>query len=376
MRNGLLGLLLAFISSAEAAANYCRGTSFCVYGVADGTGYIIFTIHSASAGWAAIGFGSQMAGSPMYVGWKNTAATQGYTISTSFATGQNLPKTDNIPQSAVIVSLNVAAPTWAKLAFSFKCPITSQGVTITASQNYIIAWSSKVPNNPALYSSKYSRHDGFYSFSDVDFTVLSTNLPVASSGNSASNIESADSSIIAGNLTIPAFVGSQSVYCEGSHFCAYAMPDESGNLIFTIHSSSTGWAAIGLGQKMTGTPMYVGWKNTAEALGYTVASSYATGQAFPRTSNIVQSAVVVALNITAPIWAQLAFSFKCPITAQGVTITASQSYIIAWSNLVPNTPTLFTSTYSKHDGYSAFTGIDYTRLQTNYSSGYFLLIKE
>ena len=65
------------LSQLALGARFCnKAGKFCIVSTMnkEDQNQICFTIHSAQAGWAAIGVGtSKMDGSDMYIGWKNGA---------------------------------------------------------------------------------------------------------------------------------------------------------------------------------------------------------------------------------------------------------------------------------------------------------------
>ncbi|KAH9271373.1 hypothetical protein BASA83_006464 [Batrachochytrium salamandrivorans] len=87
-------------------------------------------------------------------------------------------------------------------------------------------------------------------------------------------------------------------------FCIYSFNDEQGNAVFTIHSSATGWAAIGTGTAMAASSMVVGWANGTG--GYTISNRLSTAHAMP-TVAATQFATLMPLQVPAPQWATLAF---------------------------------------------------------------------
>ncbi|KAJ3203568.1 heme peroxidase [Entophlyctis luteolus] len=88
-------------------------------------------------------------------------------------------------------------------------------------------------------------------------------------------------------------------------FCATTVPDGNGNTVYTVHSTKTGWAALGVGvTSMAGGDVIIGWLNS-------------TGGVWTNTLSTVQHAITVnsnsawqqiALAETPPTWAKLSFS--------------------------------------------------------------------
>jgi hypothetical protein len=81
----LLYLATFMLANAQVFNSYCVGgssspsttPSFCVHAGPMNQAFVI-TVHSAANGWVGLGVGSQMAGSSIYTGWKNT--TGGVTV--------------------------------------------------------------------------------------------------------------------------------------------------------------------------------------------------------------------------------------------------------------------------------------------------------
>lgn len=108
------------------------------------TATVIYTVPSSFPGWAAIGFGSQMAGSTIIVGWKTT--NDKMNIATLDGKGHSLPETSS-KQIANLVSAPSPAPvpSWAKLSFTFAIPTAF--IPSKNSPDYIWAVGSTVPSS-------------------------------------------------------------------------------------------------------------------------------------------------------------------------------------------------------------------------------------
>jgi hypothetical protein len=108
-----------------------------------------------------------MAGSNIFTGWMNSSKIGVAVSSTSSSYTNPSPKTT---QDITILSLKVPAPSWAKVAFSFSRPIAGSP-SITASSNYIYAYSSSPPSQIDNIRSSFSQHTSTGSLSGIDFTT-------------------------------------------------------------------------------------------------------------------------------------------------------------------------------------------------------------
>ena len=134
---------------------------------------VFFTVHSSLPGWAAIGFGQQMAGSTMVAGWKD--GNDSVIITTLDGKGHALPQvsSNQIAQIASAPAFSRAPiPPWAKLSFTFAIPAPS----IPSSNNdFIWAIGSTVPAPP----SQLSIHVQKGSFANADFVNRQTNASLS-----------------------------------------------------------------------------------------------------------------------------------------------------------------------------------------------------
>jgi hypothetical protein len=46
---------------------FCQANEYCIYGRPDNANNIIFTVHSAQAGWAGFGIGTRMSDSAVFI---------------------------------------------------------------------------------------------------------------------------------------------------------------------------------------------------------------------------------------------------------------------------------------------------------------------
>jgi hypothetical protein len=150
----------------------------CIYGNADGQGNVIITVHSSNSAWAGIGVGSSMANAVMVIGFKNGAS---YTLSDRTSRSRALPTVADT-QASTLVPLAVPAPSWATIAFSFRRPIASLGITKDSSYIFASGTGVTTPSDPRSF---FSPHGVDHVFGALDFTatVTSTSTTGGSGGN-------------------------------------------------------------------------------------------------------------------------------------------------------------------------------------------------
>ncbi|KAI8906934.1 hypothetical protein EDD86DRAFT_192865 [Gorgonomyces haynaldii] len=159
-------MLPFLIQQTAAIAGFCTsGQQLCVYGQIQGTD-IIFTVHGKSSGYASFGLGTQMSGSQIYVGWKNS--TGGATVISCRGQGHSQPIAGT-GQPIQQVSLAIPAPAGVSVAYSFKRPLQQSGFPIASGTNYIYALSSRAPSNPDVATSGYTQHTNYGSIGTYDF---------------------------------------------------------------------------------------------------------------------------------------------------------------------------------------------------------------
>ncbi|KAJ3258243.1 hypothetical protein HK103_003724 [Boothiomyces macroporosus] len=322
-------------SPTPALPGTCVGTSFCIFGKPDGKGNIMFTVHSAAKGWTGVGADSAtMIGSKDVVVWKNS--TGGYTISDRIATADSLPGLSSNPASKLI-PLQIPAPDWATMAFSYIRPIVSADYTITSNTQWLYAFGNFVPagniDDPGATFRSHGRNKG--QLGALNF-VGGTTIPATTSSSPSTQTSSPSATPVAnGNNGI----------CVGEQYCIYGENDKQGNIIFTVHSALEGWAAIGTGTGMDNSAITVGWKNSNG--GYTLSDRVSKDFVMPVPSGDVISKIV-PLRVPLPSWAALGFSFSKPIQNRDVTFTSSTSYIYAHCQTPPKSPDTANSDFSSH----------------------------
>jgi hypothetical protein len=135
-------------------------------------------------------------------------------------------------------------------------------------------------------------------------------------------------------------------------------PNVPGNVLLTLHSQATGWAAFGIGKDMYGSSIIVGWKNSTG--GIVVSDRSSTGHRLPAYS-ASQTSKLVALAVPAPSWATLSFSVTRPFKTKEVEIASSSKYIYAYSNSGPDKVDIASSSFSRHADFAELGASDFTK---------------
>ncbi|KAJ3271579.1 hypothetical protein HDV01_006541 [Terramyces sp. JEL0728] len=98
-------------------------------------------------------------------------------------------------------------------------------------------------------------------------------------------------------------------YCNQNHYCVYGSKNGS-SAIITVHSAAKGWSAIGNGQGMLNSDLFVVFKDYSGD--YSLVQSRATAFSLP-VKNENPSAKIVDLAVPSPSWAGMAYSFSVPV---------------------------------------------------------------
>jgi hypothetical protein len=117
----------------------------------------------------------------MYVGWMNSSG--GSEVISTKALGHTQP-TRFGTKDIKVPALDVPVPSWTKISFSFSRRIDVNN-HLSATTQYIYAYSSKKPKDIDDPNSKFHYHDSYGSFSQ-DFmlsTLISSDQPVIKSGS-------------------------------------------------------------------------------------------------------------------------------------------------------------------------------------------------
>lgn len=166
-------IIIASLVSARNFTSKCvNEDKYCLFGGADASGGIVFTLHAVSDGWAAFAVGSSMKGSSAIIGWRNS--TGGYTIAHSYSE-QRRPVLES-PVNITVLPLAVPAPSWATIALSVLVPKEwKQDVIISPSTSYIWAIGSRPPKEIDTPSLDFSFHASKGLIGVVDFSQEATN---------------------------------------------------------------------------------------------------------------------------------------------------------------------------------------------------------
>ncbi|KAJ3300693.1 DOMON domain-containing protein frrs1L [Borealophlyctis nickersoniae] len=125
--------------------------------------------------------------------------------------------------------------------------------------------------------------------------------------------------------------------------------------------------ALGLGDDMVGAEIFMGWTNSTG--GITLSQRTATAYARPGLSP-AQTATLIPLAVSKPSWANIAFSFRRPLTpAQGKSITATSPYVFAYSGTRPTAPDNPASGFEKHDEAGHINNLDVTKASAGGGNG-------
>jgi len=118
----------------------CVSNKFCAYGFQQDATNIVITIHAATNGWAALGTGSKMDGSDIYIVHKENdkctvSRRQGKGVALSSEVSNQIAKiVENAPKNAA-----PAAQSWATLKCSFTRPIAADTSIAASDAPYIWA---------------------------------------------------------------------------------------------------------------------------------------------------------------------------------------------------------------------------------------------
>lgn len=328
--------------AADEKSKFCDSTqSFCIYGRQE-NGKIVYTIHTISTGWVGFGLGESMANADMFVFWRNG---DGYTLSRRSSVSHSLPNINSDKQGISIVELDIPAPAWAKMAVSFVKPIDYE---TQDDPKYIFALGSSV-TDPGSEDSAFNFHYKKGEIFGKDFMSKSKNF------------ESSDRDLA--SVT-------QNKFCDfhakkpgtTNMFCLYGRLVEE-NILFTIHSSASGWTGIGIGSTMRDADMYVFWKNSTND-GYTVTRRISNGILMPTYNDDFGKISIVPLDVPPPSWSQLSVSFSLPISE---SLNGKTSYIFAHSNNSVENPDSPKSPFLKHNKKGLITGINFLESNASYT---------
>ncbi|KAJ3227152.1 hypothetical protein HDU81_006874 [Chytriomyces hyalinus] len=165
-------------SATQSRSSYCRDqtNTFCVTVVRDdGVGMVAVTMWTSYSGWMAIGTGSVMSGSNMFIAWQSNSA--GMIVSQRTASGHNTPtvfesstplfKIESSPPTSVIV------PKDAQLQVTFSVTTRSGIFSTLASTPLIFGVSSTPPVGPNFPNATIVQHNVFGPFT-LDVSKLNS----------------------------------------------------------------------------------------------------------------------------------------------------------------------------------------------------------
>ncbi|KAJ3312332.1 hypothetical protein HDV04_003225 [Boothiomyces sp. JEL0838] len=119
------------------------------------------------------------------------------------------------------------------------------------------------------------------------------------------------------------------------------------------------------GDDMDGTQVIVGWNNNGK---YMISDRKSTGTTlplpFPNTAS-----KITTLQVPAPSWANLAFSFTRPLSNTDIKLTNSSIYSYAYADHPVRTPTDPNTSFDIHDKHGGFGPLDFTTLKVTNSNG-------
>jgi hypothetical protein len=258
--------------------------------------FILYTLlltyfHYMLSSQIGVGIGaSTMAGSTMYVGWFDAS---GNPVLTERQGGRGRPSVSGT-NFALVSSSN----TGGQQSFTFRRPLNAglAAVSLNGATNYIWAVG---PGS----SESFTRHTSRDSFSMVltdDSAQAGTPSASSTSTNSTTNTTNTTTTSTAAassnSTTLPSNIANDS-YCntEGT-FCVSAIANSTANLVyFTVISSVSGWAGLGIGStQMTGSTMYIGWRNSS-GNGITFSQRSDNGRSLPTYNSNGLATLVSAL---------------------------------------------------------------------------------
>ncbi|ORY40173.1 hypothetical protein BCR33DRAFT_719563 [Rhizoclosmatium globosum] len=146
-----IGALLLPSGSATRGTSYCfdTRTTFCATGQRTNTS-VTFSVTTTFTGWVGIGFGKQMDGSVVVVGWNNVNST---TLNSRVTIDQRVGDGHSIKQGdSSLVSARLA------IQFAFEVPLSRFAQSVDKPVDLIFGASNSAPPNPADASSVLTKH--------------------------------------------------------------------------------------------------------------------------------------------------------------------------------------------------------------------------
>ncbi|KAJ3406736.1 hypothetical protein HDU80_010565 [Chytriomyces hyalinus] len=174
------------INATQAVSSFCVDSSltYCAIALRDSVKQTTsFTLYSSYTGWFAIGTGTQMAGSTMFVAWQNSQNKM--VVSQRTASGHTEPRPATPSQSFTLESAPPAAlsiPSGAKMVVTFVVPSSSNVISAAGASNFIYGVSNQKPTDPDSATSSFSEHT-----SEGSFVLDVSKLGAVSSGAAAAS---------------------------------------------------------------------------------------------------------------------------------------------------------------------------------------------
>ncbi|KAJ3292416.1 hypothetical protein HDU79_001442 [Rhizoclosmatium sp. JEL0117] len=149
--------------------SYCfdTRTTFCATGQRTNTS-VTFSVTTSFTGWVGIGFGKQMDGSVVVVGWNNVNSTtlnSRVTIDQRVGDGHSIKQGDSSSSSLVsarlvanLPSTAPAKPSEKAIQFAFEVPLSRFAQSVDKPVDLIFGASNSAPPNPADASSVLTKH--------------------------------------------------------------------------------------------------------------------------------------------------------------------------------------------------------------------------
>ncbi|KAI9349187.1 hypothetical protein BDR26DRAFT_816864 [Obelidium mucronatum] len=292
------------------------------------------TIQSTYTGWVGVAFGTNKMGgnAPTYIGWNGKSKGQ-VVVSHRRTLGHSMP----VFVESVNATVPVAGSIKDEISFVIDVPVDLFPAG-RSSIDCIYAASNQPPSNPDSASSKFSFHSEYNPF------VLPLDRTPYDDNDTPSN-----------SVT----------FCHDSQstFCLIASPDFlSKSVLFTVYTAYSGWLGFGIGESMTNSTLFVGWK---DPISTDIILSQRQGQGHkppPYQKDSIFTKVPTPTNILIPSAATLSFSFTIPISSNLIHLNETNSFVFALSQKPPTNTRNPASAFPYHSFRSIFT-VDFSANQ-------------
>jgi len=147
----------------RATGGTACGNTMCVAATVNGstTSYVLSSLGSEQAGWMAIGFGTQMANTPMVIMWMNSDGT--ITLSQRKASSEVMPTVDSNPPRTASLDNGLSVLSSSKPSFAFTIPSNSD-----TTQSLIYAFGTTNPGSSSVSATLLEHSD--YGAIQIDLT--------------------------------------------------------------------------------------------------------------------------------------------------------------------------------------------------------------